>query len=368
MTNYIVKENNGVKISEAKNYKILETSSSKLLDSDNYKFIIENHGEIQRFGSTRYKEPKFNPFGPEVIDWEITSTCYGPAGKPCVFCFKSNTPKGKNMSFETFKDIFHKLPKTVSKIIFSADGDLSANPDQWKMFDYCRNNDYNKVDLTLTVANISKETAIECAKYTSIVAVSRYENKNWCYDSVKNLVDAGIHPSISFIVSGETYDLIYETINDYHQAATFGLGDSRLIGISSMNFCFLKETGRGINYTVLSNQHFRFLMEKFSREISLGRFYDRCSTGILMEINDIDDIHKASCDVGLFSCYIDVGGNFNFCSYVVEKHKKFFQPINLLNINDFEADVWMHPAVVNFRNEVLRRNELIIPCSALYDT
>lgn len=41
------------------------------------------------------------------------------------------------MSLETFKALFHKLPTTVCQIAFGI-GDINANPDLFKIMEYCR--------------------------------------------------------------------------------------------------------------------------------------------------------------------------------------------------------------------------------------
>lgn len=339
----------------------------KQLESEKYNYVADmEKGSRVSWGETVNREPEFNPFGPEVVDMEITSACTGPAGTPCVFCYKGNVAKGKNMSFDTFVKVFHALPRTVTNISFGTDGNLTANPDLWKMLEYCRINTYNHVAPTVTVANITKEDAIKLAMYCNTVSVSRYANKDWCYDSVKHLLDAknelqrnNMIVTITVMVAKENYDLIFETIEDLHN-------DWRLHGLHSFHFMFLKTSGRGHNYTDMSTQQFRFLMEKYLAVTKNGHFFDRCSSAIMVEAANIDS-NVNICHATLYECYINAKGEFSFCSYMNEYQIKTFKPIDMTKVTDFEKEVWNHPSVVEFRKEALRLNAAGLPCQ-VYNT
>ena len=94
-------------------------------------------GFLIRWGKIPSDDPKYSPIGPEILDIEVSTVCSGIFGVPCVHCYKSNTFKGKNMSFDTFKQIFDKMPGNLTQIAFGI-GDIDANPDLFKMFAYCR--------------------------------------------------------------------------------------------------------------------------------------------------------------------------------------------------------------------------------------
>lgn len=177
-----------MKTMEFKDLKILENKDLKVCKSSDYNFIFnKNNGFFARWGKNKSDDPIYAP-SPEIADIEITTKCEGVDGKLCSFCYKSNTPNGENMSFETFKKIFHKLPKTLMQIAFGADSHATSNPDLFKMMDYCRNNKYNKVVPNITVAEITDETTDRLVNVCGAVAVSKYENKNICYDTVGKLI------------------------------------------------------------------------------------------------------------------------------------------------------------------------------------
>lgn len=81
----------------------------------NYNFNTEN-GFFERWGTDKNNDPQFSPIGPEIMDIEITTSCFGSNGVLCKFCYKSNNPNGKNMSFETFKTVFDKINPVMLEV------------------------------------------------------------------------------------------------------------------------------------------------------------------------------------------------------------------------------------------------------------
>jgi len=101
-------------------YKIYENEEKKLLRSENYSYDFSKvTGFFARWGKTVEDDPDFSPFGPEIMDLEISVN-----GCPnnCPFCYKGNSNEAPtNMSFETFKIIFDKF-LIPAKLIELEDG------------------------------------------------------------------------------------------------------------------------------------------------------------------------------------------------------------------------------------------------------
>lgn len=108
-------------------------------------------------------------------------------------CYKSNTPVGKNMSLDTFRKVIDKMPITLTQIAIGADAHLDQNPDLWDMMDYANS---KGIAVNITCANIDDETARLLSQKCKAVAVSRYQNKDWCYDSIKRLTDSNLNKII----------------------------------------------------------------------------------------------------------------------------------------------------------------------------
>jgi hypothetical protein len=89
-----------------KTYVLMDNSVGKVVVGEDYNYTFnKTNGDFKRWGKTYEEDPKFSPIGPEILDIEITTICNGINGKLCRECYKSNTPKGHNMSFDTFKDV-----------------------------------------------------------------------------------------------------------------------------------------------------------------------------------------------------------------------------------------------------------------------
>lgn len=102
----IIKNNDNIKIVSTKDYK--------------YMFNKKN-GNFIRYGKTLKDNPQYSKVGPEILDIEVTTKCFGPRGKLCKFCYKGNTPNGKNMSLNTFKNIIDKMLPTLNMLNVSSD-------------------------------------------------------------------------------------------------------------------------------------------------------------------------------------------------------------------------------------------------------
>lgn len=342
------------------NYLVFENNKVKFLRSLNYNFNFDKtNGYFERWGKTKEEDPPFSPFGPEIWDFEVSTICRGPGaaygtGIPCSFCYKSSTPNGKNISFDNFKTIFNKIPITCTQIAFGLDAQCESNPDIWKIMDYCRNNNYNYLVPNVTVADINNETAEKLAKHCGAVSVSRYSNKELCYNSVKKLTDYGLKQcNIHAMISNETYEQTIETINDIKY-------DNRLKNLGSIVYLSLKQKGRGKNYTQLSQEKFDHII-KLSQEYEISYGLDSCSAHKLFSYIDrntgLDNIKQCidPCESLCFSFYTGVDGNSYACSFA-ENENEWKNGINMYKCEDFLDDVWYNNKSIIFRENLIKNN------------
>ena len=352
-----------------KDYKVyIDNLGNRYIESDKHNFhlyFIKSTGWTAKWGKMFQDNPYYCPFGNELADIEITKICRGIRnieGKKtvCPWCYKSNTPNGSYMSFETYKNIFDKLnaSKTMSQIAFGTDAEASdiLNPDIWKILDYTI---ANNVTPNITVADVDEYTAKHLVSRCGAIAVSYYGtiNKNCCYDSVKLLLDKAkeinknIQINIHCLLSKETYNSSIELIEDYYK-------DSRLKDMGAIVFLSLKQKGRGKYFNRLSDQEFKQIIDLcFFHQVQFG--LDSCSVPKFM--NAIKDRHDAnlyythieSCESCLYSVYIDVNGMFYPCSFM-EKEGEWKTGIDLTKIKDFTKEVWNEKRVVNWRNKSIK--------------
>ena len=337
---------------------IKENAFRKIVASENYNFgFNKKNGRFARWGKTYQDDPDFAP-SPELLDIEVTTICNGIVNSagiqaPCKFCYKGNTKIGKNMSFETFQKILDSMfwlnsnevfETLVCQIAFGADAQATSNPDLWRMMEYTRS---RGVVPNITVADISDETADKLIKYCGAVAVSRYANKDICYNSIKKLTDRGLTQcNIHMMVSEETFDMCLETIRDR-------LSDPRLAKLNAIVFLSLKQKGRGVNFHPLSKEKYKRLVD-LAMESKIGFGMDSCSAWkFLQSIKDHPNFNAINqtvepCESSLFSAFIDVEGNFYPCS---------FAPGTIAPLDATKEDfrkLWNHQQTEAFRQHLLK--------------
>ena len=333
--------------------KFIETSGVKIYRSPEFNYnFCKVSGYTEVWSISLEDDPEVAPFN-VILDMEITERCegIGNAG-PCKFCYKSNIAnKGEVMSFETAKKIIDKLPRQCTQIAFGTDAKLKSNPDWYKIFTYARDSGFIP---NVTVADITKETAEQLSSVCGAVAVSRYADKNYCYDSVKRLTDCGMKQvNIHQLVSVETLDQIYETIDDIKN-------DPRLAKLNAIVFLSLKRKGRGENFHSVSQEQFNDIVNKCF-ELGIGFGFDSCSCKKFTNaIKDRPDgkklmMYSEPCESTLFSFYINAKGEGFPCSFT-EGAAGWETGIDVANCNDFVSDVWHNPRIQNFREMLLMNN------------
>ena len=357
------------------NARIFENENVKTLRSELYSFNFNKHtGFFARWGKTVADDPSFSPFSPEIADIEITTSCKGPrlsngTNKLCSFCYKSNNPNGKYMSFETFKQLLDKFPHTTDKngrrsfiltqIAAGVDAECKSNPDVWKIFEYCRE---NGIIPNLTVASIDDEVAQNIAKYCGACAVSRYSDKEVCYDSVDLLTNKyGMSQvNIHQLVEMSTLDNIWETLRDMQT-------DKRLAKLNAIVFLSLKQKGRGVSQEPISQEEYAKIIQYcLSNNIRFGS--DSCGAGKLLkslseqQYKEILPVVEPCEAGGKFSFYCDVDAKYYPCSFMANEEGDWKKGIDMLTVDDFIKDVWQHPKTLSFREKVDRCNECLGGC------
>lgn len=338
-------------ISYENNYAMLnDTKTHKHIHSVNFNHVLDKRNGLSlTWGKNREDDPDFCPFGPLIADIEITTICNGPEGTPCSFCYKSNTSKGHNMSFDTFKILLDKLPKTLGQIAFGCDATTESHPDIWKIMEYTKD---KGIIPNVTVANIpTDEIANNLIKNCGAVAISKYDNKDICYNSVKKLTDRGMEQvNIHFCYHDSNFDKALELIDDIKN-------DPRLEKLNAVVFLALKQKGRGKSFKTLDNKKYKELVEKcFESGIRFG--WDSCSCNkFINAIKDnpnFDKLYQMSepCESSCFSLYSNVFGDFYPCSFT-EGEYGWEKGISILNCNDFLKDIWYNKKTIKFRNKLL---------------
>lgn len=281
----------------------------------NYNFNLSN-GYFERWGKTEQDDPTYSPYGPEILDIEVSTICHFG----CPFCYKSNTGSGHNMSFETFKKIIDSFPKYndvhfLTQVAFGV-GSIDSCPDLWMMMEYCRS--INIIpNITINGDRLTDEIVQNLKSLCGAISVSKYEDKNICYDAIQRLKTAGCKQiNIHQLSSLETQDACFESLDDYKN-------DPRLNGLNAIVFLALKQKGRGVGYSPMPYTTFKGLVSR-AVELHAPIGFDSCGCSKLLEvaveIGKYDEwIQFAEpCESCSFSSYIDTDGVFFPCSFAAE--------------------------------------------------
>jgi hypothetical protein len=336
-----------------KDYAIIDSPKMKICFGKDYNFTFnKTTGEFRRWGTTYRDDPQFSPVGPEILDLEIS---VNGCKNRCKFCYKNNTDApATNMSFDAFKSIIDKMPKTLTQVAFGITG-IQTNPHFFKMMEYCREIGVIP-NFTLSGIDLTDELAEKTAKWAGAVAVSAYQtDKNICYNTVKKFTDLGMKQvNIHLMVSEESLDFVYEVINDR-------ISDPRLSKLNAIVFLGVKPKGRAKdNYNSLSVEKYVKLVNFcFEKKINIG--FDSCSAPKFEEAvrkMEIPDAQKEmligcseSCESSLFSAYINVIGKYWHCSFSENENGQ--ECVDVLIAKDFISHVWYSPAVKTFRAKSL---------------
>lgn len=340
----------------------------KVVESKGYNYIFNREtGFFARWGETKEDDPSFAPYGPEIADIEISTVCNGIGTsmsnrKPCPWCYKSNTGCGSNMSFETFKQVFHKLPENLTQIAFGI-GDVAGNPDLWRIMQYCRDNDHNIVvpNITVNGMGVDEEVAQKLAGLCGAVSVSRYHIPSVCYDAINLLSNAGLKQvNIHQLLAAETYDSCFQLLEDVQN-------DERLSGLNAIVFLMLKPKGdRNKYHGIDSLSDFSALIKK-AQEMGIAVGMDSCTAPLMFkfaeEFKQLDIVPSIEpCESTLFSIYINTEAEVFPCSFT-EGTPGWETGISMLDVENFYRDVWYSSRLAVWRKSLLTSSASCVNCA-----
>lgn len=331
--------------------KFIETEDKKVYFSDDFNYAFnKKNGDTFFWGKTMDENPDKAPFN-MLLDMEITQTCTGIGTYgPCKHCYK-DYHSGHTMTLSEAKNIIDKLHRQCTQIAFGTDAKLISNPEWYEIFQYARKSGFIP---NVTVADINDETADKLASVCGAVAVSRYHDKDICYNSVKRLTDRNMKQvNIHMLLSKESLADVYELIDDISS-------DERLSNLNAVVFLSLKQKGRGVSYHSITQDEFSDIVNTcLNKKIHFG--FDSCSASKFL--NNIKGKKEYSymkmfvekCESSCFSFYINAEG-FGFPCSFSEGVGEWKTGLDVAHCDDFIQDIWNNPRLEKFRNTLLSNN------------
>lgn len=337
--------------------QLFEDDKVKIVKSPEYNtYFRKSDGLFLRWGKTEDEDPNFSPFGPEILDLEISS---GKCSGNCKFCYKQNSidEQEYNMTFEQFKVIFDKMPKVLTQIAFGL-CDMHTNPDTFKMMRYARehgvipNFTTNGKDATDCVAELSARLCGALA--VSIVDKEKSYNAIKLFsDTVERLGDKATlkQQNIHQLLSMETFEKAKQIVVDI---AT----DPRLKNVNAIVFLQYKHKNPNSPFhSMLDPIKYRELVDHCEKyKVNYG--FDSCSQKLFLTAVKDHKNYKMfeqisePCEGNCLSSYINCKGEYFICSFC-EGMGEWKEGINAIECDDFIKDVWYSPLANKYRKIML---------------
>ena len=320
---------------------VADSPEKKVIRSNDFNLLFrKDDGLTLTWGERFEDDPQWCPFGPILLDIEISTICTGG----CKFCYKSNTASGKNMTAETYRQILDKMPPTVTQVALGI-GSIDANPDLPAILQITRDKGIVP-NITINGHSMTPDRYDLLANLCGAVAVSHYDDRI-CGEAVKSLRDRGLKQvNMHKLLSEETFASCMDICANYHEYWS---------NVHAVVFLLAKPKGRAKGrFRPVSQEKFNMLVELcLSNNVPLG--FDSCSCPMLFtavkgkpEAKKIAMLAEPCESFGLFSGYISVDGIYFPCSFA-EGEGDWQEGIDVVNCNSFLEDVWYSEKVERWR-------------------
>jgi hypothetical protein len=331
--------------------KIIDSKKAKILVSKDYNYIFNKEdGRFIRWGKTKDVDPEYSPFGPEILDIEVS--CGKCSGK-CSFCYKGNGDVGGvyNMTLDTFKVILNKMPKTLTQVAFGI-CDIDTNRDFFPMMAHAREKGIIP-NYTCNGHFVTDEVAEKTSKLCGAVAVSIVD-KEQSYDAIAKFIKHGMKQvNIHQVLSLESYDNCLTLADDI-------INDERLKGLNAVVFLQYKDKNKKCNYHSMLDEAKYLELYRYFTSKGVGIGFDSCSCNLfLRSIKDEPNYQQISqfcepCEsFGMFSSYINCKGEYYPCSFS-ENVGEWAKGLNVLECEDFIKDIWNNPLLLKYRSIMIK--------------
>jgi MoaA/NifB/PqqE/SkfB family radical SAM enzyme len=246
---------------------------------------------------------------PLLIDVGIMGSCLNA----CPFCYQGLHDE-PHMTLENFKSIIDQVKDHTNQVALGGRGDPNLHPNFKEIVEYARDNmvvpNYTTSGINLT------DDQIEISKMCGAVAVSDYE-KDFTYDALNRLMDAGIKTNIHFIFSNPNFE---KSIN---MLAGIDVWDGK-IDIEKLNavvFLLFKPQGSGkyrVDLIPTRDQIKTFSGMVFTPYSKFKIGMDSCLINHVLEFANPNHIQRMAidtCESSRMSAYISPSMKLVPCSF-----------------------------------------------------
>lgn len=279
-------------------------------------------------------------------------------------CYKGNGTGGEgvNMSLDTFKTIFQKLPKIDGEFVVTQVAlgitSIAAHAEFFDICDFLRS---NKVIPNVTINGSDPLTDDEVNRLVKTMGAMAISINKWNFEKGYNLIDriikaGGKQINIHYVVSKESIEFAYKL-------ALAKLQDDRLKDVNAIVWLSLKPKNRGEKIALLPETEFNKLI-RFCLDNNIPFGADSCSAHKVLRSFSEKEYPMLSqyiepCEAGgKFSFYCSADGFYFPCSFLEGEDRDIWKTgINMMKINNFIEEVWTNPSTKAFGESVTRTNK-----------
>jgi hypothetical protein len=334
--------------------EIIDTLYQKIVKSPNYNYVFnKNNGFFCRWGKTMDDDPVFSPFGPEILDLEIsTGECLGK----CPYCYKrnGNSYGTHHMTFEEFVKIMRVMPPVLTQIAFGIT-DIYGNKDFFKMMEYAKQMGVIP-NYTCHGLDVDDYAVQQTARLCGAVAVSIVDREK-TYDAIKKFTDAGMdQANIHYVLSQQSVEDAACTIADI-------VNDPRLAKLNAIVFLQYKPKGRSVDKydSIPDVGTYKYIIE-MCEQAGVRYGFDSCSAPLFFKAvegrDDMDQLIQLAepCEsFGMFSSYINCRGYYYPCSFSEGENfwRAGFDVLSMRDYQDFLKHIWHNNYLVKWRDRMM---------------
>ncbi len=183
--------------------KVIKGMFDKQFENDDYEIYFNTKTGVEILKGKHGADP-FKTELPLLLDVGIMGHCLNS----CSFCYQG-TKDEPHMTFKNFKSIIDQTKHHTNQVALGGRGDPNLHPQFKEIVEYTRDNGM-AVNYTTSGRNLTDEQ-IEISKLCGAVAVSDY-NRDFTYDALKRLMDAGVKTNIHLIFSRPNYDRVMNIV------------------------------------------------------------------------------------------------------------------------------------------------------------
>jgi len=247
---------------------------------------------------------------PSMMDVGIMGHCKNN----CEFCYQGAKPQA-NMTLENFKRLVDEAKDETMQFALGGRGDPNLHKNFREIIEYCREN--NIVPNYTTSGNGLTDEQVEISKMCGAVAVSAYD-REFTYDAIRKLMDAGIKTNIHFMFSKYSWHDIFNLligVDIWH-------GKVDLDRLNAVIFLLFKPQGRAVNLKweplqCYYNWFIQYLRMANGRvKFKLGM--DSCLVNKVQQVDKltaVEEVFMDTCEGGRMSMYVTPDMKLSPCSF-----------------------------------------------------